>query len=63
MGAVSFGISLGSFENRPWAESAGLGLPAILIILKHLRVGNTATDTVGGLAPLSLGWMAADAET
>lgn len=42
MGAVSFGISLGSFENRLWAGSAGLGLPANLVILEHLSV----TDTV-----------------
>lgn len=62
MGAVSFGISLGSFENRPWAESAGLGLPVNLIILEHLRVGNLAM-TLGGLAPRSPhGWLAADAE-
>lgn len=39
MGAVSFGISLGSFENRPWAGSAGLGLPANVIVLEHLRHG------------------------
>lgn len=63
MGAVSFGISLGSFENRPWAGSAGFRLPTNLIILEHLRVGNIAIDTVGGLVPPSLGWMAADAET
>lgn len=63
MGAVSFGISLGSFENGLWAGSAGLGLPANLVILEHLRVGNIATNIMGGLASLSLGGMAADAES
>lgn len=62
MGAVSFGISLGSFENRLWAESAGLGLLVNLIILEHLRVGNLAMTLVG-LAPLSPHrCLAADAE-
>lgn len=53
MGAVSFGNSLGSFENRLWAGAAGLGLPVKLIILEHLRVGNIAIDAVGGPAPPS----------
>lgn len=53
MGAVSFGNSLGSFENRLWAGSAGLGLPVNLIILEHLRVRNIAIDAVGGPVPPS----------
>lgn len=61
MGAVSFGNSLWSFENRLWAGSAELELPMNLIILEHLRVGSIATDAVGGPAPPFCWWMAAHA--
>lgn len=51
VGAVTFGLSLGSFENRLWA---GLLLLVDLIILGHLRVGNIAIGAVGGPAAPSL---------
>lgn len=47
MGGVSFGVTLGSFENRLWAGSVGLGLPVVLIILEQLRTRSIAIDGCG----------------
>lgn len=38
MGGASFGVGLGSFENRLWVGSVRLGLLLVFIILERLRV-------------------------